>query len=285
MLPTFKSRLKWRTANLGRIISHRLGPVLDPDLRELGETLRRDGIAVCDIRFLLGGDAGLFDAVRAETLARWKSETVQARALQMTGEKNFKVKLMDREVSPESPLLRISLHPRVLALVNHYMQMRSYLRDIDLWWDRPTEDPAAATQLWHRDLDDARCIKAFIYLEDVDERTGPFTYMPKTHMFGEYAGVTPGGSGKNRFTDEEMKAPLGIDKARIVTGKAGTMIFCDTYGFHRGAKPERDRLMSLFQYVSRASKYPREFRLLGEHGRFDRIQQQALEAIPAGARS
>jgi hypothetical protein len=177
--------------------------------------------------------------------------------------------------------MRISLHPRVLSLVNDYMGMHSYLRHVDLWWDRPTPEEAAATQLWHRDLDDSRCIKAFIYFNDVDSQTGPFTYMPGTHMFGAYASVQPGGSGKNRFTDAEMVAPISMDKARVVTGSAGTMILCDTYGFHRGVKPEKDRLMSIFQYVSKASKYPREFQTNRDLGGLVPIQARALDPIPS----
>ena len=282
MLKAFKSRMKWRTVNWGRMLSHRLGPPLEKDLQLIAETLRQDGIAICDVRLLLGDEVSLFDAVREETLDRRRSDMAHERAAELSGEKNFKVKLFDRDVDFERPLVRISLHPRVLALANHYMGMRSYLRVIDLWWDRPTTDPAAATQLWHRDFDDARCIKAFIYLNDVDADTGPFTYMPGTHMFGELADVVPGDGSKNRFSDAEMATAFDMQKAKIVTGQAGTVIFCDTYGFHRGVKPHKDRLMSSFQYVSRASKYPRDFHLSGAPAQLDIVQRQALEAFPAG---
>jgi hypothetical protein len=161
------------------------------------------------------------------------------------------------------------------------MGMRSYLRAVNLWWDRPTPDAAASTQLWHRDLDDARCIKTFIYFNDVDMQTGPFSYLRGTHMSGRHGGLQPGNDKtKNRYTDEEITAPLSLEDAQICTGTAGTMIFCDTYGFHRGLKPQKDRLMSLSQYVSKASRYGREFNLHGEAPASSPIQRQALDPLP-----
>jgi hypothetical protein len=274
--------LRWQATNLGRMWSHRFDPPLDADLKPIAETLIRDGIVTCDVRQLLGADAALFDVLRDRTVAAWQSDATRQRAEQLTGEGRFKTILLGREIPSDDPLLRISLHPRFLAVVNRYMGMRSYLRSFNLWWDRPTPDAAASTQLWHRDLDDARCIKAFMYFNDVDMQTGPFSYLRGTHMFGRYAGLQPGGikSGKNRFTDEEITAPLSLKDAQICTGATGTVIMCDTYGFHRGVKPQKDRLMSVAQYVSKASRYAREFNLLGEAPVTTVVQRQALDPLP-----
>jgi hypothetical protein len=279
-----KERLRWQAVNMGRIWSHRFDPALDAELAPIADTLTREGIVTCDVRKVLGPDAALFDALRDRTVALWQSDATRQQAESQTGEARFKVLLLGLEVASDDPLLRISLHPRVLAIVNRYMGMRSYLRAVNLWWDRPTPDVAASTQLWHRDLDDARCVKAFIYFNDVDRQTGPFSYLRGTHMFGRHAGLQPGGDkSKNRFTDEEIKAPLSMQDAQVCTGSAGTLIFCDTYGFHRGLKPQKDRLMSLSQYVSKASRYAREFSLRGEAPANSAIQQQALDPLPKDA--
>jgi hypothetical protein len=276
-----KERLRWQGANMGRIWSHRFDPPLAADLQPIAETLRREGIVTCDVRQLLGPDASLFDALRDRSMALWKTDDAREKAERLTGEARFKVAFYGHEVASDDPLLRISLHPRVLAVVNSYMGMRSYLRSVNLWWDRPTPDVAASTQLWHRDLDDARCIKAFMYFNDVDLQTGPFSYLRGTHMFGRHNGLQPGGNkSKNRFTDEEITAPLSMKDAQICTAPAGTMIMCDTYGFHRGLKPEKDRLMSITQYVSRASRYAREFSLQGEAPVSSEIQRRALDPLP-----
>ena len=116
------------------------------DLQPLAQGLRRDGIVTCDVRQLLGPEAHLFDLLRERTVAYWQSDAAREKAAKLSGEKNFKVKLLEREVAGDDPVLQISLHPRVLALVNRYMGMRSYLRAVDLWWDRPTPTAAAAAQ-------------------------------------------------------------------------------------------------------------------------------------------
>jgi len=279
----FKHRFRWEMINLGRTFRQRLGGPLDADLQPLLEGLRRDGIVTCDVRWLLGAEAHLFDRLREKTLALWKSDAIRDKAAKLNGEKKFKVMLLDRNVAGDDPMMQLSLNPRVLSVVNAYMGMRSYLRALDLWWDRPTPEGPAATQLWHRDLDDARCIKAFIYFNDVDMQTGPFSYLRGTHMFGRHANLQPGGSNDNRFSDEQIVAPLSMADAQINTGPAGTLILCDTYGFHRGVKPQKDRLMSLFQYVSGASKYAREFRVLGQRPALNPAQEQALDPLPADA--
>lgn len=284
----FKHRMRWNGANLDRMLLHRLDPPLDADLRGWLKDLKQEGIVLCDIKALLGPDASLFNQLQEQILNLYRSDAARAKTEQLDEgkffdpEKKFKVRLLDRDVPADHPIMKLSLHPRLLSLVNSYMGMRSYLRTVDLWWDRPTPEGPMSTQLWHRDLDDARCIKAFIYFNDVDEKTGPFSYLRGTHMFGRFANLQPGNDGtKNRFTDAEITAPLSMDQAKLAVGPAGTLILCDTYGFHRGLKPEKDRLMSLFQYVSKASKYPRDFRLQGENHGLATVQRQALEPLIA----
>ena len=55
----------------------------------------------------------------------------------------------------------------MLALANAYMGMRSYLRAVDMWLNLPTGEPPKLSQLWHRDYDDIRNVKVFVYLTDV----------------------------------------------------------------------------------------------------------------------
>ena len=44
-----------------------------------------------------------------------------------------------------------------------------------------------SSQRWHRDYNDERLVKVFIYLTDVDEDTGPLEYVPGSTLGGEYA--------------------------------------------------------------------------------------------------
>jgi hypothetical protein len=115
----------------------------------------------------------------------------------------------------------------------------------------PTPAEAIESQLWHRDPEDLRLIKTFIYLDDVDARRGPFSYIPKTHPFGARASANPLHVHRKRITDEEMRATVPDQYWLTCTGPAGTMILADTVGFHRGGKPEvGNRILITLTYTS-----------------------------------
>ena len=56
---------------------------------------------------------------------------------------------------------------------------------------------------------------------------------------------------KAKPTDEEMAAAAPDGERLTMTGPAGTMIFCDTSGFHRGGfAKSTPRVLSIWSYVS-----------------------------------
>ena len=61
----------------------------------------------------------------------------------------------------------------------------------------------------------------------------------------------PWGEEKAKPTDEEMAAAAPDGDRLTMTGTAGTMIFCDTSGFHRGGFAKtRPRVLSIWSYIS-----------------------------------
>ena len=92
------------------------------------------------------------------------------------------------EVLAELAVARVlPLGPRMLGLANAYLQMWSKLEYVDFWYSVPVEADSGRiqSQRWHRDFDDRHLLKAFLYLVDVDEETGPFEFV---------AGARPGAS-------------------------------------------------------------------------------------------
>ena len=167
--------------------------------------------------------------------------------------KNYLVNLVSKNTvhSPDSAIIRLALDPKLLEIVACYLGLWPKLHAIHGWLNFPTNEPPRASQMWHRDPEDLRIIKAFIYLVDVDEETGPFTYIPKTHAFGEYAARDPMHTDRKRILDEEMNPVLSPETHLVCTGPAGTMILADTVGYHRGGKPRsKDRILLTFTYTS-----------------------------------
>lgn len=108
----------------------------------------------------------------------------------------------------------------------------------------------ANTRYYHVDWF-ARQFKAFVYLDDVDEGNGPFTYLRGTHrswflrLKKQLLGNAEG--SPTSFSESDLKPVLAREVQ--VCGPAGTLILADVRGFHRGA-PQVDRSRSvLVNYI------------------------------------
>jgi hypothetical protein len=137
--------------------------------------------------------------------------------------------------------------------------MYTELRFYNVWRNFKSNAPAMRSQLWHRDREDKGIIKVFLYLDDVDEGAGPFTYAPGTHLHGSIKTEPPsfleGAARKNpRSTDDQMATVVPPEKWVKALGTKGTVIFADTAGYHKGGLArERDRILFNLMYVSPAS--------------------------------
>ena len=173
--------------------------------------------------------------------------------------KHYTVPLVgfDQEHSLNSPLVKLALDRKLLEVVSAYLGLWPQLHAISAWLNFPTKNAPQQAQLWHRDREDVRTIKVFIYLTDVNDNNGPFSYVPTTHRRG-HASMGPKGQDRD-ITDGEMNKAFPADSWITCTGPAHTMIIADTVGYHRGGKPtEGDRILVTFTYTSGApSKAPR----------------------------
>lgn len=260
----------WRSRSLPRILSQWLTPP-DPLAGRPAHALRRDGIVVRRFEDVFSGTPSLEECLaEAHRLLAEVKRSADAEdgslAQYRYKNKEFKLQLLPVQLSLEHIFVRLALDPRLLGVVNRYMGMRTYLRSVALWWDRPTEGPAKESQLWHRDADDLVNVKVFIYLTDVDLGSGPFCFIPTTHPSGLRRLVRAERISGGRSTDEQMERVVPRGDWRICTGRAGDVILCDTCGYHKGLKPvSRDRLMLMFQYTSGSlsARVPRTFEFSG----------------------
>jgi hypothetical protein len=124
---------------------------------------------------------------------------------------------------------------------------------MDNWFTQPFagQDERIASQRWHRDPEEEHVVKVFLYLSNVDEDAGPFEYLKGSPPGNRFGHLWPWGDGKAKPTDEEMAAAAPGEERVAMTGSAGTMIFCDTSGFHRGGFAKTTpRVLSIWSYVS-----------------------------------
>ncbi len=110
-------------------------------------------------------------------------------------------------------------------------------------------------------------IKVFIYLSDVGDQSGPFSYIPRTHSFGAEVERARQCESSKRLSDEEMSRVFQPSSWRVCTGPADTMILADTIGYHRGGKPTSGvRILVTFTYTSTTPMMARKLRVAGVPG-------------------
>lgn len=168
--------------------------------------------------------------------------------------KKFLVDYWDQvvELDINNPFLKRSLDPTILDITNSYMGMWCALLYFTLQKTSPIEGDLTNSQNWHRDPQEMKVVKVFTYLNDIDEDSGPFTYVKKSApTFGhEYAKLFPQKLPYGSYPGNE-KLEAAVDAKDIIpmTGKAGSVIFCDTNGLHYGGVATKNyRLMSTFGY-------------------------------------
>jgi hypothetical protein len=146
-------------------------------------------------------------------------------------------------------------HPTLRSLAQAYFEMNKVsLRYFNVWSHVPTGNPPEDSQLWHRDRDDLRIMKVFIYLNDVNElQDGPFIYAPGTHQTGpiqqqpDYQII----KDVKRTNDSQMDAVVPKNQWVVASGTKGTIVFADTHGMHKGGYVQRgERLLFTCMYLS-----------------------------------
>jgi hypothetical protein len=239
-------------------------PALDSVQQGLVERLRNDGYATVPFADLVP-DQQAWHEVAAEA-DRFVAETERELAREREGGesglrrregKEFVVRkyAYDVELGLDDPWLRLGLNGRLLDLANTYLGMWAKLEYVDVWYTPPAGDGARrSSQRWHRDFNDRHLLKAFLYLVDVDDDTGPFEYVPRTAPGGELDHLWPWRPlGDNYPPDDEFAAKIA-DRAVSFTAPKGTLIFCNTCGFHRGGfAREKPRVLATVTYSSPAS--------------------------------
>lgn len=275
----------WRHIfNSGRIFPAQDKSAAGQDVEGPASTLIEKGLVLGPARSFLS-DVGAAALEEATTLIRRKSESEEVRTILAEGVnrangKDYLIHLVSftDEQEPNGALLRLALDPKLLQIIGRYMGVLPHLHAIGAWLNFPAEGEARKSQLWHRDPEDLKTVKVFIYLDEVTRDSGPFSYIFQTQPFGSASDRMPKHKHLRRVTDEEMESEFPKETWFECTGPAGTMIIADTVGFHRGGNVEKgNRLLITFTYTSASPQVERWLRVAGKPSWIsDPLQQKAL---------
>lgn len=147
-------------------------------------------------------------------------------------------------------IMRAAVSRPLLDAVTEYLGEVPILGNVTIMVSVPNNSQVGS-QLYHLDFADEKQVKLFIYVDEVTQENGPFTFTPisvTNELIKAY------GYDRGRLTIDEVEKAVGSDKEIQVTGPAGTALLCDTsrclhYGSNRN---KTTRIVLLIQYVAHA---------------------------------
>ena len=129
-------------------------------------------------------------------------------------------------------IIEMYLSSEITSITEAFHGITPRVRNI-LTWVHPQnpQGSAYASQVWHRDQEDYKICKVFILFGDVTSTTGPLQYVKRTQHGGKYEDIT---NNMNKQTTSVFKYPIPQEEIVSCEGKAGTIIFANTNGLHKG---------------------------------------------------
>jgi len=225
-------------------------PCLDAEQKRILDELDLKGIAFSSLDVLFGKNNS------NEFLQYYENEKTKEAAKKT---KSFLLATKSSSADLLSPLAKFSLDNKILDIANEYLGLWSIFRYAEYTETIPLKEgvKAKGSQNWHRDPGTGLICKAFIYLTDVDNiKDGPFLYIAGTHAKGKRKNIFPmnkyrkaGYMIPDKKIDGFLKDQNAYGDIVHAIGKAGTVIFADTLGIHRGGYTfTKPRIMTISLY-------------------------------------
>jgi hypothetical protein len=269
------SDFTWRyIANLRPWVEyHRIRKPLDGIYKQLSTNLKRDGIALTSVAEIMG-NTPLFKELensiwKYEASLRAEIDKARVNLHNAKANKSYVFALLGPfpVLDPNNIFVRFAVQPEVLKIANDYFDMLTKLRYYNVWHNFPTGSAPRESQLWHRDPEDRAVLKMFVYLTDIDEKSGPLSYVPGTHPQGMVK-IAPGSKlvkeGRTyvrRTDDVQMNAVAPRAQWITACGPKGTVVLADTRGYHKGGwVREGERILYTCMFTSQASTSPEIFK-------------------------
>ena len=129
-------------------------------------------------------------------------------------------------------IIKMYLSPEITSIAEAFHGITPRVRNI-LTWVHPQNPKGSefASQVWHRDQEDYKICKVFILFGDVTSTTGPTQFVKRTQHGGKYEDIT---NNMNQQSTSVFKYSIPQEEIVSCEGKAGTIIFVNTNGLHKG---------------------------------------------------
>ena len=138
-------------------------------------------------------------------------------------------------------------------VLSKYFSSKPKFIGANLWWTFPgnhsDEDKQKHAHYYHRDIDDFKFLKLFIYISDVNDDAGPHIVVKKTHQKKLISKISDYWV-ERRYKDIEIEQNIKKDQVLHIKGKPGTSFFENTLCLHKGTTPKKiPRLVLQFEWA------------------------------------
>lgn len=252
---------------------------------DIVQTIKKDGIAVVKIEDLFPDKTALNDLLEEfQTFSNTKDFKDALQKGESKDSKNYLIRsgYFNKTLAVETRLFKMAVSSPFLSIVTNYLGSVPRLQFAEYWYTIPQKDSGSKnSQSWHRDPEFSM-IKVFLYLNEVDNNAGPFCYIKGTHQQGEQGNILPRKTPNGPFYPSEKEIFDKIDKSNIVvnTGSLGTLIFCDTNGFHKGGDAKLNpRIFAYWTYGGPGTLFGLYFKPTGDLTKLSPAQKFVVEKI------
>jgi len=227
-------------------------PQLDSRDRLIVNTLKKEGAYITNLEEL--GLASTPEMLKA----------TQEQLAQMSANSNLHLAKKLPQIYTVTDLQQIAnwaKETRLMKIVENYLGLPVAFQGVHLRKDLPNEEQFG-TLLWHKDAEDRKMVKIFIYLNDVDEEQGPFEYIPlhltsfpnrNAYRIDKQLQQ----SGYLGLNDEQVEAIIPKSAWKSCPGPAGTVLIADPRTvLHHGTLRTQERSALFFVYTANPPKRP-----------------------------
>jgi hypothetical protein len=210
-----------------------------PIARQVADTLRRDGLAQLPPVLSSGQLAEIQDFLADQELVGRSGRRFRA------------AEAPAAERLASYPLATVLRCPYIVDLMNRpellqtaaaYLGCAPTISGLRIDWSAPSDAGPTHVQNFHRDYDDWRFLKLFVYLTDVDGNGGPHEYVIGSHRKSGRFRIRP-------YDPRQLEREYGRERMVRITGPSGSSFVADTWGVHRGHVPSSGpRLLLQIQY-------------------------------------
>jgi len=236
---------------------------LDPKLeKEILRDLETDGISIRRLEEVLP----TFDFMELQNWINVNECNLREKNKKKYLQSYYGTEDASKPLDLENPFVRLYLSDELLHIATKYLGYVPQLYEVYIEKTLPIGDNSPTfSQNWHRDPEEKRTLKIFLYMSDVNLDSGPFTYIkgsaPTSN--GDYAKLFKQDLPLGSYPLEgDVSKAVRSEDMLVATAKKGTVIFCDTAGLHKGGHAKSDaRIMSTAFFPSKKWSEPRLFKV------------------------